>query len=139
MLKLTKKTEYALLALTHLGQAESESITKVREIADAHDIPFPVLAKVMQQLAKMEFVEPIQGAQGGYRLKTSLREINLWQFLERMEKPSGIVDCVADHDCAQMGSCTIRTPLQAIDRRIRTVFDGMTLDDVAVSAGQRES
>jgi Rrf2 family protein len=130
MLKLTRKTEYALMAMGHLGRAGAEEVTKVREIADTYDIPFPVLAKVMQRLAQKGFVEPIQGAQGGYRLKTDLADVNLWQFLEKMEGPLGIVDCVSEEECTQMGSCTIRHPMKVIDTTLKTVFTGLTLEHV---------
>jgi Rrf2 family protein len=130
MLKLTRKTEYALMALGHLSKAEDEGTTKVREISGIYDIPFPVLAKVMQRLAQKGFVEPIQGAQGGYRLKADLADVNLWQFLEKMEGPLGIVDCVSEDDCTQMGSCNIRNPMRVIDYTLKSVFTGLTLEHV---------
>ncbi len=132
MLKLTRKTEYALMALGHLSQAEEDGVTKVREIADAHDIPFPVLAKVMQQLAQKGFVEPVQGAQGGYRLRGNLANVNLWQFLEKMEGPLGIVDCVYvnEDECTQVESCNIRNPMRVIDHTIKLVLTGLSLENV---------
>ena len=129
MLKLTRKTEYALLALGHLCHDDG-STTKVREIADTYNIPFPVLAKVMQQLARHNFVEPIKGAQGGYRLKIDPVEIDLWQFLEQMEGRSAIVGCFVEEDCDQLTTCLIRSPLHVIDDTIKSVFHGMTLKDV---------
>lgn len=130
MLKLTRKTEYALLALGHLCHDDDGNATKVREIADTYNIPFPVLAKVMQQLARHNFVEPIKGAQGGYRLKVDPVEIDLWQFLEQMEGRSAIVGCFVDDDCNQLTTCMIRSPLHVIDDTIKSVFHGMTLEDV---------
>lgn len=130
MLKLTRKTEYALLALGHLCHDDGGSATKVREIADTYNIPFPVLAKVMQQLARHNFVEPIKGAQGGYRLKVDPVDIDLWQFLEQMEGRSAIVGCFVDDDCTQLPTCMIRSPLHVIDDTIKSVFHGMTLKDV---------
>ena len=132
MLKLTRKTEYALMALGHLTRSEESGITKVREIADAHDIPFPVMAKVMQHLARAGFVEPVQGAQGGYRLKALLADVSLWQFLERMEGPLGIVDCVSlsEDECSQVESCSIRSPMRVIDHTLKTVFTDLSLEQV---------
>jgi len=132
MLKLTRKTEYALMALGQLSQPEGGGVTKVREIADAHDIPFPVMAKVMQHMARAGFVEPVQGARGGYRLKMDLADVNLWQFLERMEGPLGIVDCVnvSEDECTQVESCSIRNPMQVIDHTLKSVFTGLSLEHV---------
>ncbi|MBA7617031.1 MAG: Rrf2 family transcriptional regulator [Calditrichaeota bacterium] len=132
MLKLTRKTEYALMALGCLSRPDGGSVTKVREIADNCDIPFPVLAKVMQQLARKGFVEPVQGAQGGYRLKANLADVNLWQFLDRMEGPLGIVDCVnvSEDECTQVESCSIRSPMRVIDHTLKTVFTDLSLEQV---------
>jgi Rrf2 family protein len=132
MLKLTRKTEYALMALGQLSRPDDGVITKVREIADTCGIPFPILAKVMQRLAQKGFVEPVQGAQGGYRLKAQLADVSLWQFLERMEGPLGIVDCVSlsEDECTQVDSCSIRSPMQVIDHTLKSVFTGLSLEQV---------
>lgn len=130
MLKLTRKTEYALIALSHLNQSGNNGVTKVREIADAHDLPFHILAKVMQQLAKEGFVEPVQGAQGGYRLKARLADVTLWQFIDVMEGPLGIVDCVIDGGCIQADSCCIRDNMLAIDQTIKAVLTDLSLEHV---------
>lgn len=132
MLKLTRKTEYALMALGHLSRPEGGGVTKVREIADTCGIPFPVLAKVMQRLARAGFVDPVQGARGGYRLKARLADVNLWQFLERMEGPLGIVDCiyVNEDECTQVESCSIRSPMRIIDHTIKSVLTGLSLEYV---------
>jgi len=116
------------MALSHLVGTGSQGVTKVREISRSYKIPFPVLAKVMQQLARQGYVEPVQGAQGGYRLKADLGGVNLWQFLEKMEGPLGLVDCLADEYCAQLETCNIRTPMQAIDHTIKSVFNGLSLE-----------
>lgn len=130
MLKITRKTEYALLALGYLYRADGDEVVKVRQIAETHDVPFPVLAKVMQQLRRVGLVEPVQGAQGGYRLKGDMGEVNLWQFMEQMEGPMGLVDCMTSSDCTQMEMCTIQSPLQVIDQTVRQVLNATSLKDV---------
>ncbi len=132
MLKLTRKTEYALMALDQLSLPEASGVTKVREIADNCGIPFPVLAKVMQHMARKGFVEPVQGAQGGYRLKAQLADVSLWQFLERMEGPLGIVDCASlgEDECTRAESCSIRSPMRVIDHTIKAVLTDLSLEQV---------
>ena len=74
MLKLTKKIEYALIALQHMQGKNHNVITSTKELADNFDLPASLLAKVLQQLAKHEIIEPIQGPSGGYRLKKPLEK-----------------------------------------------------------------
>ncbi len=132
MFKLTRKTEYALLALGYLKGSPDDSVTKVREIADRHRIPFPILAKVMQQLARHKYVEPLQGAKGGYRLADRAMNGNLWMFLEQMEGPQGLMDCIVSTGCDQISTCTIQSPLRELDATIRNFFNNLQLRDVLV-------
>ncbi len=130
MLKLTKKTEYALLALAHLNRAGRGAAINVREIADTYQIPFPVLSKVLQRLAREGYVEPTKGARGGYRIRVELAQHNMWQFLEQMEGPLGLVDCITMPDCSQQAACLIRSPLHAINETIAAAFHRMSLADL---------
>ena len=123
------------MALSHLLNADGAGVTKVRKISQKYQIPFPVLAKVMQQLAREGYVTPVQGAQGGYRLNVDPATVNLWQFLEMMEGPLGLVDCIAEEQCIQLGVCNIRTPMQAIDHTIKSVFHGLSLEQILRPAG----
>ena len=52
MLKLTRKTEYALIALRHLQQVKKNEIVSAKEIANAYKIPITILSKVLQELSK---------------------------------------------------------------------------------------
>ncbi len=133
MLKITRKTEYALLALGHLNQGKVDTVTKVREISDLHQIPFPVLSKVMQNLARVGYVEPVKGAHGGYRLRAQTGDTSLMHFLDQLEGPMGIVDCFVDAECDQLHGCSIRTPLQVIDETLRQVFSNIPLNSVISS------
>ena len=44
MLKLTRKTEYALIALRHLQQVKKDEIVSAKEIANAYKIPITILS-----------------------------------------------------------------------------------------------
>ncbi|MCS5650480.1 MAG: Rrf2 family transcriptional regulator, partial [Dehalococcoidia bacterium] len=99
MLKLTRKLEYALIALSHIQGQATEKIVSTKEIAETHRIPLQLLAKTLQQLAKHNIIEAIQGAHGGYRLKKSLDNINMNTLIQILEGPIGIMDCSVDSNC----------------------------------------
>ena len=130
MFKLTRKTEYALFALQALSNSGEANVTKVREIAKRNRIPFPVLAKVMQNLARHNYVEPTQGARGGYQIHEQAMNTSMWQFLEEMEGPQGLVDCFSEASCEQLEFCSIRSPLKELDRTIRKFFYEVKLQDI---------
>jgi len=130
MLKLTKKIEYALIALQHMQGKRYNTVTSVKEVTEEYDLPASLLAKVLQQLAKNNIIEPIQGPSGGYRLKKPLEEIKLNDFIEIIEGPVGLVDCLHDPDCGHIGTCNIRLPIERVNNTIKDLFSNMTLADL---------
>ncbi|HJM10738.1 MAG: Rrf2 family transcriptional regulator [Candidatus Marinimicrobia bacterium] len=132
MLKLTRKTEYALIALRHLRLVDLDEVVSAKDIAAHYNIPQPLLAKVLQELSRRDFVEPVQGPKGGYRLKAKLDTITMTQFFEMMEGPLGLMDCYFDSNCKLLDNCNIRLPIQRINESMRTMFDKMTLSDVTI-------
>ena len=130
MLKLTKKIEYALIAVQHMQSKAQNEITSAKEIAENFNLPTSLLAKVLQQLAKHDIIQPIQGPNGGYRLSKPLVQIKLSDFIEIIEGPVGIVDCLNDPGCSHVETCNIRLPIERINNTIKEIFSKMTLADI---------
>ncbi|MBF88730.1 MAG: hypothetical protein CMG75_03540 [Candidatus Marinimicrobia bacterium] len=132
MLKLTRKTEYALIALRHLRFVDEGKVVSAKEIANQYKIPQPLLAKVLQELSRQKFIEPIQGPNGGYKLRAKLDSFSMTEFFEIMEGPWGIMDCYFDSNCELVETCNIRSPIQRLNESMRTMFDNMTVNDVTL-------
>ena len=117
MLKLTRKLEYALIALRHM-QNKGDTFISAKEIADMYLIPQELLAKTLQQMAKLNYIKAAQGPHGGYRVRRGLTEISMTQFMEDLEGPMGIVDC------------NIRLPIKKINSNIRAIFNDIRVGDI---------
>ncbi len=52
MFKLTKKSEYALLAARYMAVKNHGTAVTAKEIADEHNISYELVAKVLQKLTK---------------------------------------------------------------------------------------
>ena len=130
MLKITRKVEYALIALRHMQLKESEELTSTKEIATRYGVPLQLLAKTLQHMARDGMVEAVQGSAGGYRVATNLDKISMKDFFERLEGPLGMMDCYFDSDCIQMGACNIRVPIQRINDNMRNLFSQMSVQEV---------
>ena len=130
MLKISRKVEYALIALRHLQGLDKEELASAKELANAYGVPKELLAKVLQRLAKKNIVDAVKGPHGGYRLAIDPKSMKLTEFFEVIEGPMGIMDCYFDSGCEQMDGCTIRTPINRINDSIRTMFNNMTLAEV---------
>ena len=130
MLKITRKVEYALIALRHMQLKQSEELTSTKEIATRYGVPQQLLAKTLQHMARDGIIEAVQGPAGGYRVATNLEEISMKDFFEKLEGPLGMMDCYFDSDCIQFGSCNIRVPIQRINDNMRNLFSQMSVQEV---------
>ena len=52
MLRLSKKTDYALMAMKHLASDPRRRAASAREIAETYDIPVELMAKVLTRLVR---------------------------------------------------------------------------------------
>ena len=129
MLKLTRKLEYALIALRHM-QTKGDTLSSTKEIADMYTIPREILAKTLQQMARLKYIDAVQGAKGGYRIDKVLSKINLTQFVEEMEGPLEMVECNINSDCIQINTCNIRMPINKINQNIRSIFNKINITDI---------
>jgi len=130
MLKFTRKIEYALIALRHIQAAGPGAICSAREISKQYNIPFQLLAKILQELGRKKIIEPIQGPTGGYKLLADLETLSLTDFLEALEGPLGIMNCYLDENCNVAEMCNIRSPIKRINENVRSMFDKITVYDV---------
>ena len=68
MLKLTKKADYALMAMKHLAELPDRTASSAKDVAEAYGIPPEALAKILQRLAKVGLLQSQHGINGGYTL-----------------------------------------------------------------------
>ena len=129
MLKLTRKLEYALISLRHM-QMKGDMLSTTKEIADMYTIPRDLLAKILQQMARLKYIDAVQGSQGGYRIYKALTNISLTQFVEELEGPFGMVNCSISTDCIQLNNCNIRMPINKINDNIRSIFNDISIMDI---------
>jgi Rrf2 family protein len=76
-MKLTARSEYALLALVYLARSDQGGHVSADAIAKAQNIPVRFLEQIMLSLKRAHFVHSIKGQRGGYRLARPAAEIFL--------------------------------------------------------------
>ena len=129
MLKLSRKLEYALIALRHI-QGSGDMICSTKAISEKYMIPRPILAKILQKLAQLKYIDAFQGPYGGYRIHNALKNISLTQFIEDIEGPLAMVECNINMDCVQLNNCNIRIPINKINENIRAVFNSISITEI---------
>ena len=109
---------------------KEQSLSSSKEISRMYMIPKEVLAKVLQKMVRLDYIDAVKGPSGGYKLSRSLDSIRLTQFIEDMEGPLGMVDCSKNIECDQMKNCNIRIPINRINENIRSIFNGIKITDL---------
>jgi len=130
MLKLTKKSDYGLIALLHLCRGENTSAT-AKEISEAYHIPTSLMSKVLQSLARNGFLLSEQGTKGGYRLARDPHTISALEVIRSIDGPVILTDCFhQDGQCDQMETCTVKTPLRRVHEGILKLLQSITISDM---------
>jgi FeS assembly SUF system regulator len=131
MLRLSKRADYALMAMKHLA-IHPDASASAREIAAQYDIPIELMAKVLQRLARSRLLTSHQGTRGGYTLSRSTDQISVADIIEAIDGPLTVTACSTDDEqCGQFSKCNIRDPLWRIKDRIVSALATCTLAEIS--------
>jgi Rrf2 family protein len=132
MLRLSKKADYALLALRHMAANQDRAAVPARELAEAYDIPLELLAKVLQTLVRARLLASHQGIRGGYGLGRAASTISVADVIQAVDGPLTVTACSdTDHSCDQYAKCSIRDPLWRLKDRIVAALAATSVADLA--------
>jgi Rrf2 family protein len=132
MLRLSKKADYALIAMKHLAQHSGVPSTSAREIAEQYDIPIELMAKILQRLVRTGLLVSTQGTRGGYALSRPSPSISIADVIQAIDGPLTVTACSSEKiDCEQYSKCSIRDPLWQIRERIVEALGTVTIAEMA--------
>lgn len=143
MLKLSKRIDYGLIAMSYIALTHDTAAVNTKRIADEYHIPVELLAKVLQRLAKKGLIVSQNGPKGGYALSRPSTEITVSEIIEAIEGPVMLTTCSltsqGESMCDQWGLCNVRSPLHKIQDGIRKLLQSMTLAEMSQLSRQEES
>lgn len=135
MLKISRLTDYGLLAVVYLARKRGEVVAS-REIAEFYSLPVPMVSKVLKVLHhEGGFIESQRGVGGGYAFAGDPERVTLGDLLGVLEGPWDLVECettdAAGHAvCVIRTQCPSRTFMYGINRAIKSGFDRITVGDL---------
>ena len=136
MLKLSRLTDYAVVALVRLS--DSEGVATSPGIDAAIGIQEPTIAKVLKALAGHGLVTSTRGARGGYRLGRPLSEIAVAEVIMAIDGPIALTSCVyGGSACESQSLCPVAGRWDPVNDAIRDALTGITLADMAAAAVPR--
>ncbi len=89
-MQLSKKSEYALLAVRHLATVPDGEFASINEIASSEPVPREFLAKILKELASRKLLVSRQGVAGGYRLATTPNKVSYLDVIEAVDGPLSV-------------------------------------------------
>jgi Rrf2 family protein len=135
MLRLSKKADYALMAMKHLALRGDRGSSSAREIAEQYDIPIELLAKVLQRLVRRGLLASHQGTRGGYQLARGPIQISVADVIQAIDGPVTVTACSSDEGgigtCEQFAKCNVRDPLRRVRERILAALGECTIAELA--------
>jgi Rrf2 family protein len=135
LLRLSKKADYALMAVRHLALKSGPSSASAREIAEQYDIPIELMAKVLQRLVRAGLLISTQGTRGGYTLSRPPVTISVADVIQAIDGPFTVTACSSEkNDCEQFSKCSIREPLWQIRERIAATLGTVTIAEMAAES-----
>jgi FeS assembly SUF system regulator len=130
MLRLSKKADYALIAMAHLALKPGSA--SAREIAENYEIPTELMAKVLQRLARRNLLTSQQGARGGYTLARAATGISVADVIQAIDGPVAVTACSSHADrCGQFAKCNVRDPLWRISDIIVSALSRTSVSELA--------
>lgn len=133
MLRLSKKADYALIAMKHLALRSDLGSSSAREIAAHYSIPIELLAKVLQRLVRRGLLASQQGTRGGYQLARVATQISVADVIHAIDGPVTVTACsTGEGRCEQFAKCNVRDPLWRVRERILAALAECTIAELAI-------
>jgi Rrf2 family protein len=134
MLQLTKRTEYGLIALTHLAQ-QAGRVVSAREICEHYPVPKRLLAEVLKDLCHARLVDSTRGSTGGYSLARTPDAISVGDVVVALEGRPSLTSCASlglftAHACDVEHVCPIQRPIETLRLELWKLLTRTTLRDL---------
>ena len=131
-MKISTKGRYALRLMLDIAAHDSGEPVRIKDIASRQEISAKYLEQIVAILSKAGYVKSIRGPQGGYRLTRKPEEYPLGDILRLTEGSLAPVECLEGetNQCPRAGDCITLLFWKKLDKAIREVTEGYTLEDL---------
>lgn len=136
-MRLTTKSEYALIAAIDLAAAAESGPVSTRDIADRRDVPLKFLEQIMNALRQAGIVTSIRGARGGFVLAKDMNQLTVLEIVEAVEGPLAPTACDAASEglqskgCSKQSTCAAAHVWIKASEALRDEFSAITVGKLA--------
>ena len=134
----SRPCEYAIRTMAYLARLGPDKRVQAQEIAAAESIPAPILAKVLQQLARSDLVNSFKGPGGGFSLNRPPSSINLYEIFRLVDGVEDLDRCaVGLAECNDFAPCPLHDTWKSVRVHLLQYLKKTTLEEMA-SAVERK-
>jgi Rrf2 family protein len=135
---LSKKTRYAIVALTRLAKDFGKGPILIRDIAQDEKIPQRFLENILLELRKLGILGSKLGKEGGYYLLKSPEEVTLAEIIRHFEGTIALMYCVSEKSyqpcefCKDEAKCQIRRVFKEVRDTTYDILKRTTLAELII-------
>ncbi|HAT73314.1 MAG TPA: hypothetical protein DCS63_10920 [Elusimicrobia bacterium] len=127
---LNRDVDYAARALVFMARANKPTVS-VTQMQETVGVSRPFLRKTMQKLHKAGILQSVKGKGGGFALARRPETITLAALVAALQGPLKLNDCVFRKKiCRNHGACLLRHKIAAIETRMISEIEGITIRDL---------
>ena len=131
---ITKKAEYAVIALADLAALQPGQKTTTREIVERRKVPPNLIAQLLAIMRQAGWIKSTRGAGGGVFLIKDPAQITLREVIELIDGSIKITRCLFQSmPCGNKPSCPLRDIWQEAQEKMLQVLEKTTIQELAAS------
>lgn len=136
MLKLSRKTLFAIEAVLDIAYHAGAGPVQSTEITRRQGIPKRYLERALQELVRAGVLVGVRGPRGGYRLARERRRISVGEIVRivRALEVAGVE--IADAGGSELGQKVVRPLWSELSESIITRLESVTIEDLCARAAE---
>ena len=134
MLRLSRKTLFAIEAVLDIAYNAGPEPVQSREITRRQNIPRRYLEQVLQQLVREGLLSGVRGPRGGYRLARERRRISVGDIVSVVRSMETADDPLSDATGSELGMSVVRPLWQDMQDDMMKRLSDVSIDDLCNNA-----
>ena len=136
-MRISRKAEYALRALTAMARKPPTATSQIDELAGSERIPVKFLEQILLTLKRAGLLRSRRGVGGGYQLERPAARISVAEVINAIDGPFEPMPCTGEAvrrdgtcPCGVPGGCGIGRVFRDLQVQVNQFLEGISLADV---------
>ncbi len=140
MIKISRRTDYAVRVLLSLAKHADESPHSVQMIVEEMLIPLTFVKRIVADLVRAGLINSQRGSKGGLWLARPAEEITLLDVVEACDEPVTVSQCIDDPDfCPLSTDCPVRRRWARLRSLLRKELQRTTIAQLAEESAENDA